>query len=100
MFFRKTAKTQSKMMMSYINIYILTFYMEAVTNITFSRKSKMEAVVFFLFLFFLIVNRAFTSRTQSLSYSVYHVVHWCKVSLQVGLAPNSGSFSAAFSVLV
>lgn len=56
MFFRKTAKTQSKIMMSYMNIYIhlniLTVYMEAVTNITFGRKSKMEAVVFFSFSFF------------------------------------------------
>lgn len=56
MFFRKTAKTQSKIMMSYMNIYIhlniRTVYMEAVTNITLGRKSKMEAVVFFSFSFF------------------------------------------------
>lgn len=49
MFFRKTAKAQSKIMMSHTNIYIhlniLTVYIEAVTNITLGRKSKMEAVV-------------------------------------------------------
>lgn len=84
MFFRKTAKTQSKIMMSYINIYI---------------HLNIRTVYMDLFLFFLIVNRAFTSGTQSLSYSVYHVVHWCTVSLQVGLAPNSGSFSVLCSSL-
>lgn len=53
MFFTKSAKMQSKITKSSINIYIYldipTVYMEAVKSISFSRMSKLAAVAFFLF---------------------------------------------------